>query len=149
VRFAKRELTNEVRRNVGVAGFGEVAVRGAPDESCVARGVEPPAHLTSRDDLDRLLLVLLLLLMLSAPTATAAAALSAPPASRVRSAPPSFRGLGESPPAAPALILAIAVHVLVVLTAASTALRAARVSGPTAASSTAATARLVAASIRG
>src|SRR5262249_36033397 len=99
VRFAKRELSDEVGRNVRVAWFGEVAVRGSADESRIARGVEPPAHLTSRDDLNRLLLVLWLLLVLSTPPP--APTLAAPPPPPGAPAPPLAAVVGARPAPAP------------------------------------------------
>ena len=82
VRLAKRELADELRRDVRVAGFGEVAFAGAADESRVARGIEPSAHLARRDELNRLrrmLLLLRLLLVLSAAGSTALTATAAAP----------------------------------------------------------------------
>ena len=81
VGLAKRELTNDVRRDVSVAGFAEIAVRGAPYESSVAGRVEPAAHLAGRRELERLLLMLLLMLSVAAATpastATPSSSLSA------------------------------------------------------------------------
>jgi hypothetical protein len=49
---AQRELPNEVWRYIGVAGFGEIAVARSPNESCVAREIEPAERFGGRRDLN-------------------------------------------------------------------------------------------------
>ena len=150
VRLAKHELADDLGRDVRVAGFGEVAVAGAPDESRVARGVEPPPHLARRDELNRLrrmLLLLRLLLVLSAAGSTAFTALTATAAAPVTSSAVASvvePAATSASSATTALVLA-AVAVLVLSPSPSiSAWRVALVSGPTAASS----ALLIAAGVR-
>ena len=75
--LAKRELANDVRRNVRVAGFGEIAVGGAANEAGVARRVEPAARLAGRRDLYRLLRLLLAAVAAAAAVAPRSASASA------------------------------------------------------------------------
>lgn len=60
-------------RNVRITGFGQIAVRRATNESCVARRLKPAAHFATRGDLDRLLR-----LLLSAATALVTTPAAAP-----------------------------------------------------------------------
>jgi hypothetical protein len=88
VRAPKRELPNDVRRNVGVALFGEVAVGGAPDESSISGRFEPSARFTRGGNLNRLLR--LLRLLLATRSASASASMPPPVAPIVKAAVPSF-----------------------------------------------------------
>jgi hypothetical protein len=104
VGLSKRELTNDVRWNICVAGFAEVAVRGPPDESSVAGRVEPAAHLAGRRELDRLLLMLLLMFSVAAAssttTSTAASSTLSAAATAAMSPPATVSSIVESAAAA-------------------------------------------------
>jgi hypothetical protein len=120
VGFAKRELTNDVRWDVCVAGFAEVAVRGTPYESSVAGRVEPAAHLAGRRELDRLLLMLLLMFSVATAatalttTAAASSALSAA-ATAAMSPPATVSSIVESAAAAAAAFLISIVAIVPVI----------------------------------
>jgi hypothetical protein len=81
VALSQAMLPNQERRDVRVAGVGEVARLRAPHEAAVAGGVEPPLRLTRGDELYRLRvpggpLALWVSLALIATTAAAVAASS-------------------------------------------------------------------------
>ena len=74
---AESILSHELRRNVRVALFGEVAVLRASNESAIARRIEPALRLAVRDDwYGRLLLLLMVALATASAVPPIAAAVS-------------------------------------------------------------------------
>jgi hypothetical protein len=71
VAAAKRVLPDEVRPDVGVALFRQIAVRGAANEPTVSRRIEPAKGLAVRDDWRGWLMRLLRMLALTTAAAIA------------------------------------------------------------------------------
>jgi hypothetical protein len=61
IALSNSELSNEHRWDPGITRFGEVAVRGSSDEATVARWLEPPSRLTTRNECHRRRLLLLVI----------------------------------------------------------------------------------------
>jgi hypothetical protein len=113
-----------VRRDVGVASLGEVAVLGATNEAGVARRVEPATRFSGGDDLNRLLwLALLLVATTTAATAssTAVAALTTPASAAMSPSVPPVMEIAITPitPITPiatiTAIIALAILVLILV----------------------------------
>jgi hypothetical protein len=76
VSFPQSVLTDEIRSDVRVSWVSEVAIRGAANESAVARRVEPPHRLAVSDNRSRRLLLRSLPLTPAAAIAAIAAAVA-------------------------------------------------------------------------
>jgi len=74
VAATKRELPDEVRRDIRVACLCQVAVRGPADEPTVSRRIEPAKRLAVRDDWRGWLMLLLLMVALTTAPAIASIA---------------------------------------------------------------------------